>query len=144
MTPKWKELAKTAADVAAGLLLACLGALAASSAHRHIWPMALITANIAGILTVSRAMLSRSQRKLIDAATNLIEAQQAELDLVNPDKMLGLAQVNARLTDVALSAVALMVTIEHGMTPNLHALKRDLAAAGDLRAKDRANGAVKP
>lgn len=32
------------------------------------------------------------------------------------------------LTDIALSALALKLTIEHGFTPSLHALDRDIDA----------------
>jgi hypothetical protein len=39
-----------------------------------------------------------------------------------------LAERNRILSDIALSAVALKLNIEHGFPPHLHALERDLAA----------------
>lgn len=39
-----------------------------------------------------------------------------------------LLERNRLLTDIALSALALKINIEHGFPPALHALNRDLAA----------------
>lgn len=44
------------------------------------------------------------------------------------DRIAELEERNRMLSDIALSAVALKLMIEHGFTPQLYALNRDLAA----------------
>jgi hypothetical protein len=141
MTAEWKETLLTLADIFASLLLVAYGMMIGHQSRHSMWFGALLCSAIASFLIASTAVRNHAARKLIEVSKQLILMQKR---LIGDADILNLRERNAKLTDVALSAVALMVTIEHGMTPDLHALKRDLAAAGQLRAEDKPNSAAKP
>ena len=140
MRVKYKETCDVAFDVVACLLVS-YGWAIPYHLRRHSWTWVIFLAVLAVALIVVTAMRNHHLRGALKAAHELIEAQRK---LIDAGEVIDLAIANARLRDVALSAIALMTTIEHGLTPELHAIKRDLAAVGALYAEDKPNGAAKP
>lgn len=141
MTKLPKESLLTLADICGNLLLVGSGGLLAYLSHRHAWLWGAMSGAIAGLLITSTVLRNRSARRLIEASQRLIQAQE---EVIEESCLCDLTEANFRLTDVALSAVALMTTIEHGMTPDLRALKRDLSAVGEFRTSRKANGSARP
>jgi ABC-type iron transport system FetAB permease component len=138
---KYKETFLVFVDVVACLLLIGYGWVISYHFRHDSWRWLLCLAAFVVTLIAVTAMRNHSLRGLAEAAGELIEAQRK---LIDAGKTIDLATANRRLSDVALSAVALMTAIEHGIPPNLSALKRDLAALGAPHVQDKPNGAAKP
>jgi hypothetical protein len=103
-----------------------LGALCAWDVERHLWVMVALNGALSVVLAAAAVYLHRARRLALEVVMHVREATE--------QRALAAEAERGRLRQVALSALALKLTIEHGFPPNLDALTRDLAAVVEVQS----------
>ena len=117
LTPvPWLESLLVLNDVIPVVLCFCLGIVIATDLYHKQQGWALFHVFIAGALICGVSFSHLMRRRALESHKHLRDAMNA------------LKDKHKKLMDVAMSAMALKLMIEHGFPPNLHALSRDLDA----------------
>jgi len=120
LRPRIKSILDAGVEVMGVVCLCLCGAIVALDCLQHRWEGWVVGVVMLALCVVT--VLRNTAQK------NLVQVQKQYVGFLQTE--------NRQLREIALSAVALKIAIEHGFKPNLEALNRDLDAVFTIQKVD--------